>query len=168
MSNHAIFLNGIPAAGKSTVARIVRNQTSSFYVLTGDEIVRQVPYEKRIDVAHLIWARLLDTVEDCLQGNNVLVDSALRADQVIQARDRFGEAAVFVILRIDEKTRARRQAQRDRRGNPLGHPWRPEFHSMPGEDDLYDLVLDAGSLTAELCAHEVVQFAVDRWPDLDP
>lgn len=164
MNYHAIFLNGIPGAGKSAVAREVKRQRRSFLVVAGDEIVRQVPYEQRVRKADLIWFRLLDEVEIHLQGSNVLVDSALRADQVLEARDRFGGRAMFVILRINEETRARRQAERDRRGNPLGHLWQPEFASMPGGDELYDLVLDAGALTLVQCARQILDLEDQRWP----
>ena len=165
MTNHAIFLNGIPGAGKSTVARQVVNRCSSYRVVSGDDIVRQVPYQQRVRQTQLIWSRMLGAVEAGLASSKVLMDATLSANQVIEARDRLGDAAAFVIVRIDEETRDRRQAQRDRNGRPLGFEWRPEFNSMPGRDDLYDLVLDARLLTAEQCARHVLQFALGHWSD---
>jgi len=162
MSNLAIFLNGIPASGKSSVARAVKRRRPSFQIVAGDDVVREVAYAQRVRQADLIWSRILEAVEEGLATTDVLVDAALTARQVAEARSRLGASAAFVLLRIDERTRARRQALRDRRGKPLGHPWRPEFHSMPGGDELYEIVLDAGSHTAQQCAEHVLELALRR------
>lgn len=166
MNHHAIFVNGIQAAGKTTVARKIRNrEPRRFRLVESDEIVRRVPPALRVDSADMIWSRVLDSVEESLEEANVLVDAALTADQVVEARDRFGASAAFVILRIDEDTRSRRQADRNRWGNRLAHEWRPEWHDLPGEDDLYDLVCDAASLTASQCASRILAFEADHWPE---
>ena len=45
------------------MARQVVNRCSSYRVVSGDDIVRQVPYQQRVQQAQLIWSRMLGAVE---------------------------------------------------------------------------------------------------------
>jgi len=140
-NSHALFVNGIPAAGKSTVTTAVMRLDSRFTVVDGDKIVRRTPYRLRPQRGPQIWTEVLDEVDRQLKHGDTLLDFTMTAGQVLEARSHFLGRSTFVILRIDEPTRTARQRERDRRGNRLGFPWKQQYHQMPGSDDLYDLVL---------------------------
>lgn len=159
-----MFINGIPAAGKTTVANLLTGRIPGFHVLTGDDLIREVPHALRLRLADRIWSRMLNVIEERLTESHLLVDSALPARQIQEARDRLGTVSGFVILRIDEVTRAARQRERDVRGNPLGLPWQLEYHAIPGPDAMYDLVLDSARLSSEHCADAIAEFVTERWP----
>jgi chloramphenicol 3-O-phosphotransferase len=162
MHTHALLINGVPAAGKTTVANAVRRLDRRFQLVDGDKIVRGTPYRLRLQRGPQIWADILDGVDRRLQHGDTLLDFTMTASQVIEARARFMGRSTFVILRIDEATRAARQHERDRRGNRLGFPWQQQFHSMPGADELYDLVLAGDTSRPIELAQLIVEFVDER------
>lgn len=147
-----IFVNGIQSAGKSTVARKLERRESGFRVLVNDELIRAVPMTERLQRHRELWAQTLDVVQRWSDSTGVIVDAALREDQIREARDRFPEA-LFVLLRVDEATRARRE--RTRRDRQLLVQFDPSWHSVPGPDSLYDLVLDAGRTDVSSMANAI-------------
>lgn len=160
---HAIFINGIPSAGKSSVAQEIARRTSTFRVLTGDEVIRQVPYEQRVASAHRLFALTLDMVGRWLARSNVIVDGAWTERQVMEAQGRFGNAGLYVILRIDETERRRRESMRkDRR---LGYAWDPSWHDMPGPDEVYDLAIDSKLKNVSECARIILERTKQHWGD---
>jgi chloramphenicol 3-O-phosphotransferase len=162
MDTHALFINGIPAAGKTTVANAVRRLDRRFQLVDGDKIVRRTPYHLRLQRGPQIRADILDTLDHRLQRGDTLLDFTMTASQVTEARTRFMGRSTFVILRIDEATRAARQHERDRRGNRLGFAWQHRFHSMPGGDELYDLVLASDTTRPIELAQLIVGFVGGR------
>lgn len=163
---HVIHVNGIPCAGKSSVAAEVARKTSTFKILTGDEVIRRIPYEQRAAQASHLFELTLSMIERWQRSGNVIADGAWTERQVLDAQERFGSAAFFVILRIDEPERRRRESFR--RDRVLGHPWDPSWHDMPGPDELYDLVIDSRTTTAKESAGLILRAAKERWPDIDP
>jgi chloramphenicol 3-O-phosphotransferase len=160
---HGIFINGIQSAGKSSVAREIRSRSSTFRVLMGDDIVREFPEDQRVKLWREIFERLLTRIEAWLESSNVVVDAALTAAQIQEARRRFAGKGLFVLLRIDEAERHKRESlRRDRR---LLY-WDPSWHSMPGPDDLYHLVIDSGATSPEETAEIILAKAMERWPSL--
>lgn len=158
---HAIFINGIPSAGKSSAAAEIKRRTSTFRVLTGDEVIRRVPYPQRRAQAKRLFALTLETVEQWMESSNVIVDGAWTQQQVVVAKNRFGGAGLYVILRIDEAERTRREAVRQDR--QLGSKWDPSWHEMPGPNDIYDLVIDSGTSSPSECANLTVVKAKQHW-----
>lgn len=113
---HAIFINGIPSSGKSTVAAKIKRRTSSFRVITGDELIPQVPFEQRVAQVEHLFAMTFDTIERRLKSTNLIVDGAWTERQVVEAQDQFGDKGLYIVLRIDESERRRRESLRkDRR-----------------------------------------------------
>jgi chloramphenicol 3-O-phosphotransferase len=162
MSGHAIFLNGVPASGKTSVAKKLERRTGgAFTILSGDDVIRDVPYERRRAMWRELFARILDRLEERLRAENVVMDGAWTGQQVQQARRRFPDG-LYVILRLEERERKRRQAKRP----PLGHPWNPANHDLPGPNDLYDLVLDSTRMDVSTCTNAVLRGARTRWPQL--
>lgn len=96
----------------------------------------------------------------------MISEGAWTQRQIVRARELFGPDPLFVILRIDEREREKRESSRmDRQ---LGHSWDPSWHDMPGPDNLYDLVVDSKSPGIRGSADLVRQAAERRWPDLLP
>jgi hypothetical protein len=63
------------------------------------------------------------------------------------------ELRTHVLPRVEEATRARRE--RMRRDRQLLVPFDPSWHSMPGPDSLYDLVLDASRTDVSTMANAI-------------
>ncbi len=163
-NGHAIFLNGIPSAGKSSVAAKIRSRTSTFRVLTGDDVIRQVPFQQRAGQADKLFVMVLTSIERWLGSSNVIVDGAWTERKVSEARERFGHMGLYVVLRIDESERKRREALRKDR--QLGHRWKPAWHDMPGPDDIYDVVIDSKATNVSKCATTILTAAGEHWNDL--
>jgi chloramphenicol 3-O-phosphotransferase len=163
---HAIFINGIPSAGKTSVAQEVRHRTSTFRVLTGDDVIRQVPFQQRVAQANRLFALTLNMLERWLESSDVLVDGAWTQRQIIDAQDRFGRAGLCVILRIDEPERRRRESIR--RDPHLSYGWDPSWHDMPGPDEIYDLVIDSKVMSVSECADMILAKAKQHWDDVLP
>jgi chloramphenicol 3-O-phosphotransferase len=162
---HAIFVNGIPGAGKSVVAGEIRRRTSTFRVFTGDEIIRRVSPEQRVAQAEQLFAVTLTTIEEWLKSSNVIVDGAWTQARVEEAQARFGSAGFYVILRIDEAERQRRASTRRDRDPRLVYPWDPAWHDKPGPDSLYDLVIDARVMSPSSSADMILRKCTKRWGD---
>ena len=152
MGAEIIFVNGVQSAGKSTVARKLDRREPGFRVLVNDELIRAVPIHQRLERHRELWTQTLETVQRWSDSTGVIVDAALREDQVRDARERF-PTALFVLLRVDEATRARRE--RMRRDRQLPVPFDPSWHAMPGPDSLYDLVLDASRTNVSSMANAI-------------
>lgn len=172
-SGHAIFVNGIPSAGKSSVASEIRRRDSTFRILTGDEVVRQalggdnstlqVSRQQLPSAVKRVFSLTLNMIEQSIKSNNVVVDGAWTKDQVTEAQSRFGASGLYVILRIDEPERQKRESARtDRR---LTSSWDPAWHDMPGPDEIYDLVLDSGVMDVLACVDAILAECVERWGD---
>jgi chloramphenicol 3-O-phosphotransferase len=156
----AIFINGIPSSGKSTVAAKIKRRTTTFRMLTGDEVIRQVPFAQRVALADRLFALTLDTIERRLESTTLVVDGAWTEQQVREARDRFGDMGLYVILRIDEAERRRRESiRKDRR---LAY-WDPAWHDKPGSDDPYDIVIDSEANKPDECAKFILNKAREHW-----
>jgi chloramphenicol 3-O-phosphotransferase len=122
-----------------------------------------MPYEQRVAHADRLFALTLDMVQGWLERSNVIVDGAWTERQVNEAQERFGDAGLYVILRIDESERRRRESLRtDRR---LGYPWDPSWHDMPGPDEVYDLVIDSKLKNVSECARIILERAKQHWGD---
>lgn len=159
----AIFLNGVPSSGKSSVAAAIGSRTPAFRLLTGDDIIRQVPFAQRLPRAEELYDLTLDTIDEWLAANNVIIDGAWSEAQVLEAQSRFSGAGMYVVLRIAEAERKRREAlRRDRR---LAY-WDPAWHDMLGADDLYDVVIDANSTRPARAARTILAAAKERWGEL--
>lgn len=168
-----IFINGVPAAGKSTVAAKLRGRMRRpRTVRTDDQViaVRNSYRARSMDVDSLTlsaesWDRVLQLTQEAFRKGNVLVEGAITERQVRDAKASFGDRAVFVVLRITEETRQRRQRDRDREGRPLATALGENAHSRTGPDEIYDLVIDTETTSAKGCAQEILTFASQRWAD---
>lgn len=167
-----IFINGVPAAGKSTVAAKLRAVMRGPTTVRTDDAVIAVRNSYRVRGCEVdpvtlsaeSWARVLKLAQDALVSGNVVVDGAMTERQVRETKDAFGDKALFVVLKITEESRQRRQRARDREGRRLASPLGGDAHSMTGPDELYDLVIDAEATSPKGCAREVVALARERWP----
>lgn len=115
-----------------------------FEILTGDDSIRRIPYQRRVSQAGQLFELTLRVIVSRVESSNVISEGAWTQRQIVQARELLGPDPFFVILRIDERERQKRESSR--RDRQLGHPWDPSWHDMPGPDDLYDLVVDSKSM----------------------
>ena len=167
-----ILINGVPAAGKSSVAAKLRAvMRRSTTVRTDDAVIAvRKSYRTRgravdpITLSAESWARVLQLVRDALGKGNVVVDGAMTERQIREAQGSFGDRAMFVVLRITEETRQQRQSDRDREGRRLATALGEDAHGRTGPDELYDLVIDAEATSPKGCAREIVALARERWP----
>lgn len=47
-NGHLIQINGIPSSGKSSLATALTRLMPGFEILTGDDIIRRIPYQQRV------------------------------------------------------------------------------------------------------------------------
>jgi chloramphenicol 3-O-phosphotransferase len=161
---YVIHINGIPSSGKSSVATEISRNRPGLTILAGDDVIRQVPYEERAAQAGRLFELTLEMIEELRGSANVIVDGAWTERQVLEAQERLRSAAMFVVLRIDESERSKRESlRRDRR---LGHPWDPAWHNISGPNELYDLVIDSKTTGVHESAALVLGAAEERWPDI--
>ncbi len=100
-----------------------------------------------------IFRRVLDKIEALSEDATVLVDGSLPGSYVEEARERFGDKALFVSLRVTESERRRRErARRDRA--PV--QWNERMTALGGGPELYDLVIDSVATSPEEAAQEVL------------
>lgn len=156
---YVIFINGVQSAGKSTVAKLVERRTSTFHIVSSDELIRQMPVHQRVAQAAELFGRLITTVDGQRKASNVIVDAALTERQICEVQERFTDKTLFVLLRVTESDRVRRE--RSRRDRRLAHTFRQEWHEIVGSDELYHLVLDSSALSPAQCASEVIRTAQD-------
>lgn len=161
-SGHAIFLNGIPSSGKSSAAAQIEARTSTFRVFTGDDVIKRFSPQQAIQNWRGIFAMTLDEVEELMKSCNLVIDGAWSEGQVIDAQERFS-AGLFVVLRIDEVERRRREGIR--RDRQVRH-WDPAWMDMPGPDTIYDLAIDARTKAPSDCADLILAEAIMRWQGL--
>lgn len=167
-----IFINGVPAAGKSTVAAKLRSVMRGLTTVRTDDAVIAVRNSYRvrgrkvdpITLSAESWARVLQLAREALAKGNVVVDGAMTERQIREAKGSFDDQALFVVLKITEETRQRRQRDRDREGRRLATPLGDDAHSMTGPDELYDLVIDAEATSPKGCARGIISAARERWP----
>lgn len=150
-----IFINGVQSAGKSTLAKGIAKRASTFRVVSGDELIRKVPADRRESQANALFTQLLDEIDSQRRSSNLIVDAALDEQQVREAQERFAGNAIFILVRVNEADRARRERSRhDRR---LAYEFRQEWHEIAGPDELYDLVLDSSALNPAQCVSRVIR-----------
>jgi chloramphenicol 3-O-phosphotransferase len=160
-----IFINGVQSAGKSTVAKLVERRTSTFHIVSSDELIREVPVHQRVSRAAELFGRLLTTADEQQEANNVIVDAALTERQIREAKECFTDKTLFVLLRVTESDRVRRE--RSRRDRRLANTFRKEWHEIVGSDALYDLVLDSSALNPAQCASRVIRTAQHAWGEVE-
>lgn len=152
-----IFVTGIPSSGKTTISGKVLELDDSFQLVEGDKEIRRMgrPGMSLADVRSL-FRLLLEEVENLSQSMDVVVDASLPASYVTEARERFGDQAFFVSLRITENERqARERSRRDRK--PV--QWSPAMTALGGGPELYDLVIEASRETPTDCANRILEAA---------
>jgi shikimate kinase len=111
-----VFVTGVPSSGKSAVTRELLALDASFRAVETDVEIRKAASDLDTPVnARAIFQRVLDQVAELARSANVVVDGSLPASYVTEARDRFGEQAVFVTLQIAEVERRTREQTRDDR-----------------------------------------------------
>lgn len=164
-SGYVVFVTGVPSSGKSIVSKEIRARSSSIKMLSGDELIRSnFRPEERIVRATEALALLLDETERLLEASNLVVEISLPASHVRTARARFGGRSMFVILRVSEDERRRRERKRSDRV-PISW-WTPAMTELGGPDGLYDLVVDSGTSSPGERADEVIGAMRRRWPDI--
>lgn len=161
--SHIVVLNGIPAAGKSTVAAKLKGLRPQLQIVDGDVVVRTT---KRVSdpVAFAARAleRVLSRVERTALRGPVVLDQAMPPRYLLQVRTRFADSCTAVLLTIDHDVRAARQTARDARGRRLSYAWDPRWAEFGQAAYLHDLVLDAngpdrGGLDQDGCAAAILK-----------
>jgi len=159
-SGHAIFLIGIPSAGKTTAAAEIVARVPSFVVLAVDELIHRFPQREWLDRLPQIFDMALAETNRLMQTGNVVVDAVWDATQVEYVKELFGSCGLYVVMRIDEQERrSREQCRFDRKV----HYWDPVWNDKPGPDHLYDLVIDAQANDPAQCATLAIAEAEQRW-----
>lgn len=96
-----IFVTGIPSSGKTTVSAKLVELDDSFGVVDADAAIWTMSRGRlSLGDARSIFRRVLDRIEGLSRSSNVVVDASLPASYVAEARERFGDQAFFVSLRI--------------------------------------------------------------------
>lgn len=150
-----IVITGVPSSGKTAVARELVSLDESFVVVASDDEIRVLsrvfnPFHQ----ARQILRRVLDKVEELNEAADVVIEGSLPGSYVVEARERFGEGAFFVQLRLSETERQRRErSRRDR--SPVA--WNEAMTALGGGDDLYDLVIDTTDVSPEDCARSILR-----------
>ena len=149
-----VFVTGVPSSGKSAVTRELLALDASFRAVETDVEIRKAASDLDTPLnARAIFLRVLDQVAELARSANVVVDGSLPASYVTEARDRFGEQAVFVTLQIAEVERRTREQTRDDRKTIQ---WNEGLTALGGSPDLYDLVIDGLTKTPAECAAEIL------------
>jgi chloramphenicol 3-O-phosphotransferase len=160
---HIILLNGIPAAGKSSVAAKLKVLRPRIQVVNGDAVIRATkPVADPVVFAKRALERVLRTVERRALRGPVVLDQAMPPNYLLQARTRFAGSCTAVLLTIDDDVRAARQRLRDAQGRRLTHTWNPGWAAFGQAADLHDLVLNAngpsrGGLDEDDCADAILK-----------
>jgi chloramphenicol 3-O-phosphotransferase len=140
-----VFITGIPSSGKSTVAKGLLALDPSFELVETDVEIRKAGLgASTLLNARRIFRRVLDKIEALSKDATVVVDGSLPASYAEEARERFGDKALFVTLRVSESERRRRErTRRDR--SPV--QWNEGMTALGGGPELYDLVIDSVTTT---------------------
>jgi cytidylate kinase len=147
---------GAGPSSNRTTARVPTLQ-----LVSGDELIRRIPAHQRLDRHAELFSDLLTTVDERRRSSNIVVDSALSAQQVREARVQFQDKAAFVLLRVNESDRVLRE--RKRRDRRLTYTFQQEWHDLVGPDELYDLVLDTSSLNPAQCTTQMIRAVQRVW-----
>lgn len=159
----ALFLTGVPSAGKSTLAQTLAERARALSVVSGDDVIRRVnPNPSDARSVYDAFQKLLDEVEATMGLGNVVVDASLPASYIEDARRRFAGRALFVALRLAESDRRARELMRAR-NVPL--EWNEYMTRLLGPSGLYDLNLNTSRRSPTQCADEVLSLSRARWGD---
>jgi chloramphenicol 3-O-phosphotransferase len=150
-----LFITGVPSSGKTSLAIELHARLDGYDLVVGDEVVRSLARAWSTTNAISLRDGLLNALDERLSSTDLIVDQALPATYVRHARSRFGSSARFVLLRLCERERERRE---DHRIDREARPWSSAMTALTGANDLYDLVLDTGGLSTGQCAS-----AVEEW-----
>lgn len=141
---HIVLLNGIPAAGKSTVAAKLKMLRPHLQTVEGDAVIRAT--EQVADPAVFV-AQALEGVFSAVELKALLgpvvLDQAMPPSFVLRTRTRFSGSFTAVLLTIDEDVRVARQAEREAQGRHLTSAYDSRWEAFGQATDLHDLVLDA-------------------------
>lgn len=160
---HIILLNGIPAAGKSSVAAKLRILRPQLQVVDGDAVVRATKrVADPVAFAERALERVLETVGRKALRGPVVLDQAMPPNYLLQARTRFAGSCTAVLLTIADDVRVARQEIRDARGRRLTYAWDRGWTAFGQAASLHDLVLDAngldrGGLDEDACADAILE-----------
>ena len=161
---HIILLNGVPAAGKSSVAAKLRILRPRLQVVDGDAVIRATKRAADpIAFAERTLERVLNTDERKALRGPVALDQAMPPNYLLQARTRFAGSCTTVLLTIDDEVRVARQEVREAQGRRLTYAWDPGWTAFGQAAYLRDLVLDAngpdrGGLDADDCAGAILEY----------
>jgi chloramphenicol 3-O-phosphotransferase len=149
-----LFVTGIPSSGKSTVVQALLTLEPSFELVETDVEIRKAGLGVNTLLnARRIFRRVLDKIETLSEDATVVVDGSLPAAYVEEARERFGDKAVFVTLRVTESERRRRErTRRDR--SPV--QWNERMTALGGGPELYDMVIDSVATSPADAAKEIL------------
>ncbi len=161
---HVIFITGVISSGKTTLTDALKARTTTFYVLTGDDELREIASHRPTDTPHDWFLRLLHRVRMAAQSSNVILDMTLPKGYVTEAREAFGPAGLFVGLRLSEEVRVARESSRTDRSPK--REWTADISGLRGGDELYDINLDSGEISPDEMAEAVVAKATEHWPGL--
>lgn len=161
-SGHAIFITGVPSAGKSTVCRELEQCTTSFSVISGDDLIRRMRPQSP-EAIRECRARMFQEVRDVMVSSNAIVDASLPASYVEEAKAQFGSRGLFVALRLGESSRRAREAARAR---DVSVRWDLRMTELLGPEELYDLNLDSSASSPAELADAVLSKALEHWKDV--
>ena len=165
-SGHIIVLTGIPSAGKTTVAHVIRSLRPAFNIVHGDLDLRgMAPVALRLQDAHGLFLRMLSNVVTKAESGNVILEGSLPATYVEEARGGLGSDGLFVSLRVSRREWQRREMTRDDRE---AVQWNERLTALQGSPDLYDLTLDTSELAPNECADAVLAKAREQWNWAEP
>ncbi|MDP9069298.1 MAG: hypothetical protein M3N53_13270 [Actinomycetota bacterium] len=152
-----VFVTGIPSSGKSAVAKALLQLDPALELVETDvEIRKEGLGASTLFNARRIFRRVLDKIETLSQDASVVVDGSLPATYVKEAKERFGDKALFVTLRVTESERRRRErSRRDR--SPI--QWNERMTSLGGGRELYDLVIDSTATSPDDAARQILRAA---------
>ena len=89
-NGHLIQINGIPSSGKSSLATALIHLMPGFEILTGDDIIRRIPYQRRVSQAGQLFELTLRVIVSRVESSNVISDGAWTQRQIVQARELLG------------------------------------------------------------------------------
>lgn len=162
MQTHAVFITGNPSSGKTSIAEALCDLEYSMRRVNGDAVIRKTARSlvgarrspstsEALEIARRSFDAVLKVVESLLAANSVVTDAPFTRSQLEQARDRFGQRVLCVVLRVSNDETSEREATRQDRAPISKQP----AGRVLGEDDFYDLVIDTTEASPESAAQQI-------------
>ncbi len=149
-----LFIEGVPSSGKTSIARELAKRVDELEIIHGDDLIKKWGRRREFSpaFARAMFDRLLEVVDVASSDKDVIVDAAIPAGYLTEARERFPDA-VFVSLRVSERERRLREQKRRR-----NLTWNPEIAASQADEGSFDLVVDATESSPAECAETILAY----------